>query len=618
MTLYSSGRDWDQDTAIPPAVLPNLGGLVYNFTVYRDIPLPNLVFYTWGIRSIDALGCPGQWLDRNFVYYGGDKDYIQGSFDVSDLFETSKIQVTIGVADMCDGWFDAYGDCAAHTPSPWIDNVRLYTYETSGPQWAYRDLDFFQDNFPVEEFDIAGFVRADAANDLRANDDPVIDPGDSAVFDCSAPLAGGLDTLATGEDKVFCHVWAEYVGGDALSSDLYGPTLQGTYGSYVSDDGSQWTTLLCPTAITGAGNEAEGKYMIDLNDSLFTRGYVVHYYFKAYDFNGASSTLPANAETGGNMFEFTCLPVHDPATYGLAVLYVDDFEGRGTFVGTVQTYFDPAFAAVVPSGGDMPDRYDVNGPSSLVSNGLGARASTYHLTTAYEKIVWDSGNLNSGTITEGTAWSDKSNDAQALVDWASLSEHKVGLWILGDQVAKDLTGGGASALALLNMCGVTLVNSSYYNLTGGRLAGGVVTPLVTGLGIYAGISYYAFAGCPIINSFDVLETNLGSAYALQLPTYLGTQYYIGISNSQTNSFDQPLRTSFIGHSFMYVRNGDGGTLARSALLNATWEFFRTTSMRTSQATSPYQRNMHLCRTIRTRSTPLRRSCSTCPPRARLT
>ncbi|MBU8869708.1 MAG: hypothetical protein KOO60_02425, partial [Gemmatimonadales bacterium] len=187
MTRYSTNTDEVQDSAIPPAALPTLGGLVYRFTAYRDIPLPNLVFYTWSIRSI-VDGCPGQWLDRNYVYYGGDKDYIQVSNDVSDLFESTDVQVTIGVSDMCDAWFDAYGDCAAHTPSPWIDNVRLYTYQTDGPQWSYRDLDIFQDNFPSEEFDMESWVRADAANDLRANDDPVIDPGDSAVITCSAPL----------------------------------------------------------------------------------------------------------------------------------------------------------------------------------------------------------------------------------------------------------------------------------------------------------------------------------------------------------------------------------------------------------------------------------------------
>ncbi|MCK4537818.1 MAG: T9SS type A sorting domain-containing protein [Candidatus Krumholzibacteria bacterium] len=562
--MYSSNRDEVQDTAIPSAVLPNLGGTVLRFCVYRDLPLLNFVFYTWSIRSI-VDGCPGQWMDRNYVYYGGDKDYIQVSQDVSDLVGVNSLQVVVSIIDMCGDWGGWIG-CSTHTPSPWFDSVRLYKYDTSGPQWSHRDLDIFQDNFPSEEFNIESWVRIDAANDLRANGDPVIDPGDSAVVTCSAPLAGGLDTLVTGEEQVYCHVWGEYVGYDLAKPDLFGPTLEGTYGTYVSDDGFQWTIFHMPTAITGAGNEAEGKYMIDLNDSLFTRGYMVHYYFKAFDFDGASSTLPADAETDGNIFEVTCLPSLNSGT-----LYVDDFHGRGTFDGTVQTYFDPAFAAVLP--GSMPDRYDVNSPSSLVSNGPGSRAYNFQMNT-YEKVVWDSGNLNSGTITEGSDYSDKSNDCQLLLDWMNLSEHKVRLWVLGDDVAADLDGSFASsALGLLNACGVDHVNDSYYELTGGRVAGGVVTPLVTGVGIYAGISYYAFAGCPIINGFDVLEITGTGTYSLQLPDYLGTQYYMGVSNSQLNSVGQSMRTSWVGHSLMYIRNGDGATLDRNALVCATWEFF---------------------------------------------
>ncbi len=566
--MYSSNRDEFQDTAIPPSVLPNLGGTVFKFCVMRDLPVQNLVFYTWSVRDVID-GCPSQWMDRSFVYYGSDKDYIQASADISDLVGGHPLQVVLGVADMCDVWFNSYGDCANHTPSPWFDSVRLYKYDTSGPQWAHRNLDIFQDNFPTG-LDVEGYIRIDMAMDLRANDDPIIDPGDSAVVTCSAPLAGGLDTIPTGEEMVYCHVWAEYVGNDLAKPDLFGSTLEGTYGSYVSDDGAQWTIFHMPTAITSAGNEAQGKYMIDLNDSLFTRGYVIHYYFKAFDINGVPSTLPADAEIGGNMFEITCLP-----TLNTGILYVDDFHGRGTFDGTVQTYFDPTFSAVVP--GSMPDRYDVNSPSSVVANGLGSRVGYVLLGEVYEKIIWDSGNLSIGTITNGIAHGDKVDDAQLLVDWLDNSSHKVGLWVLGDDVAYDLwTSPTASALALLNACGVTMashVNDSYFELTGGRVAGGVVTPLVTGLGIYAGISYYVFGGCPIINGFDVIEITGTGAYSLQLPDYLGTQYYIGISNSQLNAVAEPMRTSWIGHSFMYIRNGDGGTLARNELLNATWEFF---------------------------------------------
>ena len=574
MTLYSTNCDENQDAAIPPADLADLGGAVYRFTTYRDIPLANLVFYTWGVRNIVG-GCPGQWLDRNYVYYGGDKDYIFGGFDVSDLVTGDPIQLTVGVSDMCDAWYNVNGNCAAHTPSPWLDNVRFYRYKTVGPQWSYRHLDIFNDTFPESEFAMESYCRADAANDLRAGDDPVIDPGDSAVVNCTSPLAGGLDTLVDGQARVYCHVNVEYIGpSTAPKPDLFGLSLQGTYGTYVSDDGN-WTIFHCPQALTAAGNPAADKYMIDLNDSLFTRGYMIEYYFKAYDLNGDASTLPARAETTGRVFEYTCLP-----TLASNALYVDDFHGRGTFDGTVQTYYDPAFAAVVPST-DTPDRYDVNSPSSLVSNGPGAYAKQFQLATAYEKIIWDAGNLSSGTITEGTDHSDKSNDAQMLVDWLKNTEHKVGLWVMGDQVATDLDGSTAAvALELLStVCGVTLENSSYYNLTGGRVAGGVITPVITGATgtLFDGLQYYGYAGCPIINSFDVLERTGPGQYALQYPDYNSLSYYAGIYTDQLNNGGYAMKTVWIGHSFMYVRNYTNDVPATSRMVKAVYDFFENTT-----------------------------------------
>ncbi len=561
--MYSSNRDENQDTPIPTAVLPDLGGTVLEFCVMRDLPLANLVFYTWKIREIID-GCPGGWHGRSSYYYGGDADFAQLSYDVSDLVGANPIQIKLGVIDMCDAWFSEYGDCASHTPAPWFDSVRLYKYDTSGPRWSYRDLDLFQDNFPGEEFNIESWVRADCANDIRAGDDPVIDPGDSVVVSCGAQYAGGLDTLATGEDRVYCHVRAQYIGPSPIKPDLFGPSIQGTYGTYVSDDGAGWTVFLMPKARTASGSTVDGKYMFDLNDSLLTRGYEVDYYFKAFSIDGTSSCLPETAEeTGGDIFEFTCLPTLNSET-----MYVDDFHRRGTFAGAAQVYWDATFQF-------QPDRYDVNDPSSLVSNGPGGRASNYHMVNNYEIIIWDSGNLQSGTISEGTGYSDKSNDARMLIDWMDQSEHKVGLWVMGDDVASDLSGSSATcALELLSTkCGVTLVNGSYFDLTGGRSAGGVVSPGVTGLGIYAGITYYAFGGCPIINHFDALETCGGSQYSLRLPDFEDKEYYIGISNEQLNCMGEPSRTSWIGHSMMYVRNGNNETPVRDDLFEATWIFF---------------------------------------------
>jgi hypothetical protein len=586
MRKYSSACDVNQDMDIPEGDLAQMGGAVMRFVTYRDLPSDNLVYYTWSVRSIDEdTNCPGQWKDRNYVYYGPDKDYIQNGQDISDLVSSAPVQMTVGVTDMCDVWYEGGNDCAAHTPSPWLDNVRLYRYKTVGPSWSFRDLELFQDTFPQElEFSpdpMEEICRADMANDVAPDAAADrIDPGDSAVVKCSAPLAGGLDTLSTGEARVYFHCNVHFLGLDG-KPDLFGLQLEGSDGRYIGEEGD-WTVLLCEPARNSSGTVVPEMYAIDLNDSLFTRGYMVEYYFKAYDLLGQSSTLPASAEEpDGNRWEFTCLPTLRVVP---GVLYVDDFQGRGTFVGTPQTYYDPAFAAITPSGEAVPDRYDVNAPTSGVSNGVGAYISAAGpqavFCQAYEKVIFDSGDINSYTITEGTLeHSDKSNDAQLLVDWMNNSGHKVGLLVMGEGIAADLSlSTSAIALELVaTTCGVSLQNESYYELTGGRTAGGTITPLITGVsgGPYDGMSYYAFGGCPIINSFDVIQTTGPGEYALQYPDYLGDPYYVGIyTPDQTNGAGFPLRTVWVGHSFMSIRDAvQPAPPVRNAFLNATYLFF---------------------------------------------
>jgi len=582
MMSYSTACDENQDASIPAGDASLLGGAILRFTVYRDIPLSNLVFYNWSVRNIID-GCPGQWQDRTFVYYGGDRDYIFGGFDISDLVGPLPMQVVLGVVDMCDAWYGTYGDCAAHTPAPFFDNVRIQRYKTAGPSWSVRNLDLFQDTFPQEvEASVdpmEEYCRADMANDIAPGHEFTrIDPGDSAVVQVAAPLAGGLDTLATGEARVFFHCNVHFLGPDG-KPDLAGPSLQGGYGTYFGEDGD-WTIFLCEPAATSAGNVAPDKYAIDLNDSLFTRGYMIEYYFKAWDITGLPSTYPADAEEpDGDRYEFTCLPTLRIVP---GELYCDDYHNRGTFDGLVQTYYDPASKATVPTPGDSPDRYDTNGPSSGVSNSIGAYTSVTDASsifcTAYEAVTIDCGDLNSVTVTEGTENSDKSNDARLLVDWLNITEHKVGLLVMGDQVAYDLSGSAAAvSLELVStICGVTLVDESYYDITGGRNAGGVISPLITGVsgGPFDGLVYNAFGGCPIINDFDVLEKTGPGQYALQYPEYNSEQFYAGIFTDQMNDAGQPLRTVWVGHSFMAIRNAEDGRLARNQFLADIRPFFQ--------------------------------------------
>jgi hypothetical protein len=559
LTKYATAKNNVQDATIPAGDLANLGPAHLSFTVYKDLPPENLVFYTWRVRGVDASGCPRLWS----AFMGGREPgerpgYQRLTFDVGAFSDyCNSIQVALGVVDMCDVWYGG-APCAEHTPAPWFDNVEIRRAVSPGPQWSYWAGNLFQDNFPENEYNyLASFVRADAAVDINPPGNPAIRPGDSIVVECRPARGGPLGLDPAGGPAVYLHVKCTGTGGAPIPPDLAGPALAGTYGSYKSDDGV-WTIIQGDSARTSAGI-SPSAYMFDLNDSLFQRGHLVEYYFTARDAAGLESSLPRWARSYGPYFEFTCLP-----TLGSDILFVDDYDGIGCFRGAAEQYWMPTFDRVLLPPDDKVDKYDVNAPSSGVSNGPGSRAKNFQLTSAYNIIVWDSGDLSTCTISDGTSSSDKSNDCRTLVDWMSASDHGCGLWICGDDIAYELDRSTASsALALLSTwcCGVDFVATSYFDATGGSTSGGVVSPLVTGhidagIFVHGGVpdKFYAYGGCPIVNEFDCLEKTGTGKYALSYPTYLGTPFYAAIANQTTNAGDYPVRTMWFGFSYMYVRD----------------------------------------------------------------
>jgi hypothetical protein len=554
---YSTGCNKLQDGTIPEGDLPLLGGLWLKYTVYVDNPLANLVLWNWKVRGFNDAGCPGRWDGDDYIYYyWANGAYSFETKDLGSFFHGDSIQIALGVIDMCDVWYLINGNCAQHTPAPWYDNVRLYRFKSDGPQWYVRDLDLFQDNFPGQEYDLESYVRADAANDINPNDNPVIRPGDSIVVNCSSDLGGGIAADPAGGPAVYMHVKCTYIGPAPAKSKLFGPSLQGTYGWYKSDDGT-WTIIQADTART-PGSIQRDKYMFDLNDSLFTRGYQIDYYFTARNVAGTETALPKWCRSYGPYYEFTCLP-----TKNSDVLFVDDFTGRGSFAGSVENYWMPTFHSQIAPPNDHVDKYDVNGPTSGVSNGPGSRAKTKQLVDEYRAIIWDCGDLSSITISDGTVNSDKSNDCVMLINWFEQSEHVCGLWVCGDGVAYDLDKlASTPALTLMSTwCGVDFIATSYFDVTGGRTGGGIVSPLLTGeadAGIFVhGVvpdKFYAFGGCPIINQFDVLEKTANGKYALSYPAYNATNRYAAIASSWLNPAGYNVNTMWFGFSMQYVRD----------------------------------------------------------------
>ncbi|MBN1163185.1 MAG: T9SS type A sorting domain-containing protein [Candidatus Krumholzibacteriota bacterium] len=570
MTRYSTQGDDEQDGIIPPGILPDLGGTQLNFTIYRDLDLPDLVFYYWRVRKIIS-GEPGEWSDRNFLYYGSGRDYQYASFDISDLVGDDPIQVAIGVIDAGGTKFAVYGAGSSHTPSPWIDNVHIKRYGSSGPQWSYRSIDLFQDNFPAGSVG-SSFVRADMAMDINSPGDS-IRPGDSIVVSVTSPA--GIKTAVNGEPEVWMFIKGYWRGPgelypDELDCTDYDPRMASDPDRCDScccadcAEAGSWTKLQGRWARGADGEADSAKVCFDLQDQRLENGWEFWYYFQAEDWTGRITTLPpwVGEEDRGPYFEFTTLP-----TLEYDVLYVDDFDGRGSLSGFSEHYWEESFIEVLSvTYSDFPyDRFDINGPSSLVSNGLGSRARPEHLGI-YKKIVWDSGDLRYGTICDGTG-GDKSEDIQLLFEYLESSPHEVGLWICGDNIAYDLNRRSPTSLDFMNtQCGVSLISDSYY-----QLSGGTVSPRIMGLdppGIFSTAdTLYAFGGCPIINDFDVLEmTEPYGEFALDYIDYTGLGA-AGVQSEWTNGLGHPARTMWFAFSFMHIRDCDSNSpLIRNTIM----------------------------------------------------
>ncbi|HMA76994.1 MAG TPA: hypothetical protein VKO43_06780, partial [Candidatus Krumholzibacteriaceae bacterium] len=399
MTKYSSNNDEIQDMTIPAGDQNDFAGVILKFDMYVDLPLDNLVFHTWAVRNIKD-GCPHSWMDLGYRYYYLSPGYSTFGHTIGDLLTSPNdtLVINLNVIDMCDAWGGTYGSCTYHTPAPWFDNVMVQRYDISGPQWRYRMLDLFQDNFPPNA-DYTGFVRADAANDIAG---PAaterIDPGDSITVHVTSPLAGGIAGVdangyenGAGTAEVYMHFKVYDAISGAVPADFAASVDTGDVGAYPlptpTSEPDGWFKVQGRNAVVGENPEkVADEYMFDLNDAIFTYNHVIEYYFSATDKNAETSYLPSNALEGGS-FEWECLP-SQPTVY--SILYVDDFDHRGSWDGQVDNYMTPALNTVSATG---YDRYDVNAPTSGVGNGLASRINVDKLSMFYEKIIWDSGDL---------------------------------------------------------------------------------------------------------------------------------------------------------------------------------------------------------------------------------
>ncbi len=566
--IYLNNEIWS-----PP--LANIGtGDEYRleFLTYRDLALDNMIFYIWSVRSIDATGCPGTWNNDNFVYFGGQKDWIRTSFQVGAHIDptASQIQISVGVRDMCSVWY-CFGE-ACHSHAPLIDAVHLKRINKIGPQWIIRHLDLFQDNFSADGT-ITGTARADAANDIASTSSPTIQPGDSVTMDITNLVP---DPLSGTGPAAYCYVavWPQGQTGKAGVNIEAPETRLATGGGPFGKrwplvaspvlGGVQWYQFRMDTAFTAPGPPLADRFSIDFNDNLFTPGDTICYFFGGNDGlgnetffhrtlngQGANNITADINEAASSPMEFSILPGGGSSD----ILYVDDTDDRG---GPAQLFFDTAFDYL--SLRELVDRYDVLGPSSGVSNSLGARVTNVftQIIGPYQTIIWNSGNLSSTLMNDGGAVSgggsaDKSPDFDLIFTFLDQDPDNPGVYYSADDAATDW----ANVLV-----GAAAVNtrSIYMNFNldpaapqgDHKDAGEPISPLLDGVDAWnAGDQLVAYGGCPSINDFDLL-----SATGLSLAAYsnLASGKTYVLSQTTPNSAATTARFVLSGFSYHNIRD----------------------------------------------------------------
>ncbi|UCG52431.1 MAG: hypothetical protein JSW58_02445 [Candidatus Latescibacterota bacterium] len=423
--IWSPFIDWTHDLDGTP--VPAAANVAYlEFDVYKDLTLENLVFYSWYVRGV-VDGCPRKWQHDHYVYYGGAKEWFRHREQVADHVVTgaTEIQLALQAIDMCNYWCGIYGDGSCHSHAPLFDNVRLVRTRTHGPMWNVNPAKLFQDNF-AEDGTTTGTVRMD--NTLWQ---PGVSTNDPAYVSIFAPDT--VDSHISGDPgsgpAVYCHVAdvSPAKSGNAVSGDPARYPVVAT--------GGGWTVLRC----NGSSGQISAEYSVDLNDSLYTPGDTIKYYFSARDADGTTtywSTLAGatgiGAEARMMADEVTCLPAN--ALGGATdILYVDDFDGLGG-----QPFFDSAFDIL----GITPDRYDVRAPTGPNANGPGSRVVDVlqQLVGCYRKIIWHSGHISSNTIGDGRDipnLTDPADDFSMLFTFLDQHPDGAGLYISGDNIAQE-------------------------------------------------------------------------------------------------------------------------------------------------------------------------------------
>jgi len=496
------------------------------FDVYRDLPISELVVYSWHVRSIVG-GVTSGWRNHGCAYYGDSSDWTTHREEIGSLIDpgADEIQIALSVRDMGRLWGGHYGDGLCHSNAPLFDNVRVYRYGTPGPQFNWRDIDQFQDTFAADGT-LTGTARADVANDISPLDDPQIVAGDSVSVTVNDADVGIAEDLISGVGPaVYAYVSVRPTGQAGKSGpDIEAPEV-GLSGlryplldSLVYDDTS-WYVFRMDSVVSSGEVTLPHRYCFDLRDDVFTPGDTINYFFGAQSTNGFWSY--ASRKMGGqgvhfvtddltealsSPMEFTVLPAGGWRRGG-DILYVDQADDRGE---PVQSYFDDALKHLGIY--DLVDRYDVLGPSSVENNGPGSRVTApSQIVDCYRTIIWSSGNVSAGTVSDGVV-PEKSDDWSLLLTFLNTHPNNPGLYLSGNDLAEEWMeqpGPGAVA-ARSQFMNFGVVHGDHVELpepiSPELIASG---PIFEADGFPD--TFFVAGGCPTMADFDAMELSLSQS-----------------------------------------------------------------------------------------------------------
>ncbi len=530
--------------------------IVFEFDVYRDMPLDNLVFYNWEVRSV-INGCGKSWSNRTSVYYGAQKDWFRSRQQVGDLInlaQATHMNVALWAMDWCFVWCGTFGTGACHNHAPLFDNVKVYRLEHVGPVWNARDIEQFQDNFATDGT-LTGTVRADIADDILSNSNGNILPGDSSVVTVADAVAGLATDPTYGGAAVYAYVsvWPQGQPGKTGANLTDNPLRWPVVGTWTDAGGTPWTCIRLDTSYTISGFPQLDRYCLDLNDDLFIPGDTICFFYAAKNTNGVETCAfgtdlklqtDDREEAATSPGEFTCLPAGG-YNRGGDILYVDGMDGRGS-----QPAFDLAFAALGIR--DKVDRFDVRAPSSSLSNRLAGRVKNINqLLAGYRKIIWDTGDL-SITLGDGSGTPEKTDDYALLNAFLDGLAADGGVYLCGDDLPDQLRLYSSPSAAVFKT-----TNMPFTLTTGDHRPTYGISPVGTSTGacFVTDPTFIVSGGCPLLNDFDVLTPSGSSVMEIAYGAPAGNNGAV-VSNARINGNSAAVGVLMSGFSFAYIIDDD--------------------------------------------------------------